>query len=302
MSRARHDGPSTISAPGRGDPPSPAATAPGSRIRIGYALGYELAQPTPMIATLNVHYSRVSDLDRPDTMVTTPSVPCTAYRDSFGNWCTRLVAPEGPFLLTADAVIRDPGTVDPAPGAGVQHPVEQLPDETLIFLLPSRYCESDRFLDVAWTLFGAVPAGWPRVQAVNEWVHQRITFGYEWARPTKTAWEAFEEQQGVCRDFAHLGVALCRAMNIPARYCTGYLPDIGVPPVDSPMDFSGWFEVFLDGSWWTVDPRNLRPRVGRVLIARGRDAADVAITTTFGPCELSRFEVWADEVAPATAG
>jgi transglutaminase-like putative cysteine protease len=268
-------------------------------IRIGYALGYEFAQATPMIATLNVHYSRVSDLIGPDTMVLTPSVPCTAYRDSFGNWCTRLLAPAGTFLLSADTVVRDSGLPDPMPdGDEQQHPVEQLPDETLIFLLPSRYCESDRLAEVAWALFGDVPAGWPRVQAINEWVHQHITFGYEWARPTKTAWEAFEERQGVCRDFAHLGVALCRAINIPARYCTGYLPDIGVPATASPMDFSGWFEVFLSGTWWTVDPRNLRPRVGRTLIARGRDAADVAITTTFGPSVLRRFEVWADEVPP----
>jgi transglutaminase-like putative cysteine protease len=267
------------------------------QIRLGYALEYEFAQPTPMIVTLHLHYTRVSDLVAPDTMIATPSVPCASYRDSYGNWCTRLVAPAGSLRLTADTVVRDSGRPDATPDGGQQHPVELLPDDALVFLLPSRYCESDELNDVAWEQFGAVPEGWTRVQAVSQWVHDRIEFGYEWARPTKTARQAFEERRGVCRDYAHLGVALCRALNIPARYCTGYLPDIGVAASPSPMDFSGWFEVFLSGTWWTVDPRNLRPRTGRTLIARGRDAADVAITTTFGPNELRHFEVWADQVA-----
>ena len=268
------------------------------RITLGYALTYEFEQPTPMIATLNVHYSRVSDLLAPDTMLTSPSTPYASYRDSFGNWCNRLVAPAGCSRSGPTPSIEDPGRPDPvAPGA-VQHAVEDLPDEVLLYLLPSRYCESDKLSEIAWDLFGGTPLGWARVDAISRWVHEHISFGYQWARPTKTAWEAYEEAQGVCRDFAHLGVALCRALNIPSRYCTGYLGDIGVPPSADPMDFSGWFEVYLGGSWHTVDPRNYQPRIGRILIARGRDAADVALTTTFGPNVLRDFRVWTDEVRP----
>jgi transglutaminase-like putative cysteine protease len=267
------------------------------RIRLGYDIGYKLEQPTPMIITLNVHHSRVSDLERPDTMITSPSVPYESYRDGFGNWCNRVVAPAGQFTLRADTVVRDPGTVDLLPADDVQVPVEHLPQETLVYLLASRYCESDRISEFAWDTFGAGPSGWQRVQAISEFVHHHLTFDYTSARPTKTALDAFEERRGVCRDFAHLGVALCRALNIPARYCTGYLGDIGVPPSADPMDFSGWFQVYLSQGWFTVDPRNLVPRIGRVLIAQGRDAADVAITTTFGPHVLTHFTVWTDELA-----
>jgi transglutaminase-like putative cysteine protease len=265
------------------------------QIRVGYRMTYEFEQPTPLIAVLNVHYSRSGDLAAPDTMTTTPSVAYDAYRDSFGNWCNRMVAPPGRFVMTADTVVRDTGLPDPAAFDAVQHPVERLPSETLLFLLPSRYCESDQLVGQAWELFGDVPEGWPRVQAISAWVHERIVFDHEAARPTKTACDVLEERRGVCRDYAHLGVALCRAMNIPARYCTGYLGDIGVP-VRDPMDFSGWFEVYLGDRWTTVDPRNFQPRIGRILIARGRDAADVAMTTTFGPNILRGFEVWAAEV------
>jgi len=268
------------------------------RIRIGYALSYVFEQPTPMIVTLNVHYSRVSDLVVPDTMLTSPATPYVSYRDSFGNWCNRLVAPPGRFVIHANSVINDSGQPEEVEHDAVQHAVQDLPQETLIYLLPSRYCESDRLSETAWELFEGAPAGWARVDAISSWVHEHIRFGYEWARPTRTAWDAFQEGQGVCRDFAHLGVALCRAMNIPARYCTGYLGDIGVPPSADPMDFSGWFEVFMGGRWLTVDPRNHRPRIGRILIARGRDAADVAISTTFGPNELSDFQVWTDQIQP----
>jgi transglutaminase-like putative cysteine protease len=268
------------------------------QIRIGYSLSYEFEQPTPMIVLLNVHYSRVSDLVAPDTMVTTPSTPYDSYRDSFGNWCNRLVASPGLFTVKTDALINDPGRPDEAPHDAIQHAVEDLPQETLMYLLPSRYCESDRLTETAWQLFEATPPGWARVDAISRWVHGHVAFGYHWARPTRTAADTLQEAQGVCRDFAHLGVALCRAMNIPSRYCTGYLGDIGVPPAADPMDFSGWFEVFLGGRWWTVDPRNYQPRIGRILIARGRDAADVAISTTFGPNVLSDFQVWTDEVRP----
>ena len=187
------------------------------QIRIGYELTYDLPQPTPMILTLNVHYSRVSDLVGPDHMKTTPAVPTAAYRDGFGNWCTRLIAPPGRFAVTADAIINDSGAREPVAPAAVQHPIPQLPEETLVFLLGSRYCETDKMSQFAWDRFGSTPLGWARVQAVCDFVHQHITFGYQYASPTKTAWEAFNERRGVCRDFAHLAVTLCRCLNIPAR-------------------------------------------------------------------------------------
>jgi transglutaminase-like putative cysteine protease len=267
------------------------------RIRLGYDIGYRFDQATPMIVTLNAHYSRSSDLEQPDTMMTFPSVPYVSYRDGFGNWCNRVTAPAGDFTIRADTVIRDRGTRDAVPGQGAQVPVEALPQETLVYLLGSRYCETDRLSDFAWSTFAHTMQGWPLVQAISTFVHDHVIFDHAAARPTKTALEALEEGRGVCRDFAHLGVALCRAMNIPARYCTGYLGDIGVPPSDDAMDFSGWFEVYLSDGWYTVDPRNLVPRIGRVLIAQGRDAADVAITTTFGPNVLTHFQVWTDELS-----
>ncbi len=269
------------------------------RIRVGYELNYELPQPTPMILTLNVHHSRVSDLAQPDHMKTTPAVPTAPYRDGFGNWCTRLVAPAGHFRVTSDAIVSDTGAPDPVESSAVQHTVQQLPEETLVFLLGSRYCETDKMSQIAWDRFSSAPLGWGRVQAICDFVHQHIQFGYEFASPTKTACEVYNERKGVCRDFAHLAITLCRCMNIPARYCTGYLGDIGRPADPSPMDFAGWFEAYLGGAWHTFDPRNNVPRIGRILIARGRDAADVAITTTFGPNTLESFRVWTDEVAGA---
>jgi transglutaminase-like putative cysteine protease len=266
------------------------------QIRVGYDLRYVFPQPTPVIVTLNVHYSRASDLVRPDLMLTDPPVPIRSYRDGFGNWCARLVAPEGRFRIFAEAVVNDSGSADPVSPEAEQSAVEALPEETLVFLLGSRYCETDRLSETAWKLFAQTPPGWARVQAICDFVNQHIAFGYEFASPTKTAWEAFNERRGVCRDFAHLAIALCRCMNIPARYCTGYLGDIGVPPPYGPMDFAGWFEAYLGGRWHTFDPRNNVPRIGRILIARGRDAADAAITTTFGPNTLEHFVVRAEEV------
>ncbi|MGA7119300.1 MAG: transglutaminase family protein, partial [Polyangiaceae bacterium] len=268
------------------------------QIRIGYQLSYECPQPTPMILTLNVHFSRVSDLVIPDYLRTDPPLPIHAYRDPFGNWCSRLVAPTGQTRIFTDALINDTGTLDVVARA-VQTPVEALPEETLLFLLGSRYCETDRLSVIAWQLFGSAPAGSGHVQAICDFVHNHIAFGYAYARPTKTAWEVYEERAGVCRDFAHLAIAFCRCMNIPARYCTGYLGDIGIPRGDAPMDFSGWFEAYLEGSWYTFDARHNRPRIGRVLIARGRDAADVAISTTFGPNTPIEFKVWAEQVVAA---
>lgn len=269
------------------------------KIRIGYELVYDCPQPTPMILTLSVHYTRVSDMIIPDHMIANPPVPMTAYRDSFGNWCSRIIAPKGLLTLSNSALIRDSGQPDIVVPGARQIPVTELPDETLMFLLGSRYCETDRLSDAAWKLFGQSAPGWARVQAICDYVHRHITFGYEHARHTKTAFEVFHEKAGVCRDYAHLAIAFCRCMNIPARYCTGYLGDIGMPPPYGPMDFAGWFEAYLDGTWYTFDARNNTPRIGRVLLARGRDAADVAISNTFGPNILKSFKVTTDEVVDA---
>jgi transglutaminase-like putative cysteine protease len=268
------------------------------RIRVGSELRFEFPQATPMIVMLNVHFSRFSDLEAPDSLMASPSVPIEGYRDSFGNWCNRLVAPAGHFMLGTSAVIRDTGVPDPMALDALQHQVQHLPADTLQFLLGSRYCETDRLSDEAWRLFGQTPLGWPRVQAICDFVHDHIVFGYEHSRPTRTAYEAYVERRGVCRDYAHLGVAFCRCLNIPTRYCTGYITDIGLPPPYAPMDFSAWMEVYLGGRWHAFDPRNNAPRVGRILIAHGRDAADVPLTHSFGPNVLSGFRVWADE-APA---
>jgi transglutaminase-like putative cysteine protease len=266
------------------------------QIRIGYEMVYECPQPTPMILMLNVHYSRVSDVILPDHLRTDPAVPLTAYRDGFGNWCSRLVAPPGNIRIFADGIVRDSGLPDEVVPDAQQLAVQDLPEETLVYLLGSRYCETDGLVDEAWRLFGHTPPGWARVHAICEFVHRHIEFGYRHARRTKTAWEAYNERAGVCRDYAHLALTFCRCMNIPARYCTGYLGDIGVPPPDAPMDFAGWFEAYLGGRWYTFDARNLVPRIGRVLIARGRDAADVAIATTFGPNVLKSFLVRTEEI------
>jgi transglutaminase-like putative cysteine protease len=268
-------------------------------IRIGYELIFQCAQTTPMILVLNVHHTRTSGLQRPDILLTDPVVPMSMYRDGFGNWCTRIVAPPGRIQITADAVIRDSGDPEPTAPYARQHPVESLPEETLVYLLGSRYCDTDLLSDFAWRQFGHLPPGWPRVQAVSDFVHQHLQFGYEFARSTKSASQAFNEGNGVCRDFAHLGIALCRCLNIPARYCTGYLGDIGVPQNPSPMDFSGWMEAYLGDAWHVFDPRHNQRRIGRILMAIGRDAADVAISTAFGQNYLERFRVWTFELDSA---
>jgi transglutaminase-like putative cysteine protease len=269
------------------------------QIHLGFEMVYDCPQPTPMIFNLNVHFTRVSDLVGRDDLVVDPPVPMAAYRDSFGNWCTRLVAPKGRMRITADAIVNDSGLPDAIVPEAHQHPVPDLPEETLLFLLGSRYCETDRLSETAWNLFGNAPTGWGRVQAICDYVHNHITFGYEHARMTRSALEAYYDRTGVCRDYTHLAVAFCRCMNIPARYCTGYLGDIGMPPPYGTMDFAAWFEVFLDGHWHTFDARNNTPRIGRVLIARGRDASDVALSNSFGPNTLASFRVWTDEVSAA---
>lgn len=267
------------------------------QIRVGYELHYTLPQATSMILTLNVHHSRVSDLVRPDYLLTDPALPVRQYRDSFGNWCSRLWAPAGKLRIWADTVVNDSGELDSFAPSAPQLSPEGLPEETLVFLLGSRYCETDLLSETAWKLFSQGPTGWARVQAICDFVNHHIEFGYEYASPSKTALGAYNERRGVCRDFAHLAITLCRCMNIPARYCTGYLGDIGVPATGAPMDFAGWFEAYLGGEWYTFDPRNNTRRIGRILIARGRDAADVAINTTFGPNTLDSFFVRTDEVS-----
>ena len=266
------------------------------RILIGCQLTYEFEQITPILAMLTVHSSRVSDLEKPDHLLTTPPVPVEGYRDSFGNWCNRLVAPPGRFTLQTETIINDHGQWDTTDTGAEQVQIQNLPAETLLFLLGSRYCETDRLSDTAWHLFGHVPPGAARVQAICDFVHHHIQFGYGHSRSTRTAYEAFEEGRGVCRDYAHLAVAFCRCLNIPARYCTGYISDIGLPPPYAPQDFAAWIQVFLGGTWHSFDPRNNDPRIGRILIAYGRDAADVPLTLTFGPNVLVGFQVTADEV------
>jgi transglutaminase-like putative cysteine protease len=225
----------------------------------------------------------------------------SGHHDSFDNWCTRILAPSGELCVCADALVNDTGLPDVVAPASPQTPVEALPGDMLGFLLGSRYCETDLLSPIAWQLFGNTMPGWGRVQAICDFVHNHVQFGYGFARSTKTAWDVFQERAGVCRDFAHLAIAFCRSMNIPARYCTGYLGDIGVPLSDAPMDFSGWFEAYLGGHWYTFDARHNTPRIGRVLIARGRDASDVAISTAFGPSLLTSFKVWTDEIVPRRA-
>jgi transglutaminase-like putative cysteine protease len=271
------------------------------KLRVGYELRYAFPQPTPAILMLNVHFTRVSGLEAPDHIIIKPFVPISGYRDGFGNWCCRIVAPAGNVSISTDAVIADSGLADTVVPDARQVPVEDLPEEALVFLLASRFCDSDQLLDLSWKLFGGARPGWGRVQAVCDWVHNHIAFGYEHARVTRTASEAYAEKRGVCRDYAHLAVAFCRALNIPARYCTGYLGDVGMQPPYPPGDFAAWFEAYVGDHWYTFDPRNNVPRIGRVLIARGRDAADVAMTTTFGPNKLEGFKVWTDEVSDAAA-
>lgn len=266
------------------------------QIRVGYDMTYECPQPTPMILALSIHFTRASDIVIPDHVKTSPAVPVTAYRDGFGNWCSRIVAPAGRTRIFAEGLLRDSGAADVVASWAPQIAPQDLPEETLVFLLGSRYCDTDRLSALAWQLFGGAPTGWGRVQAICDFVHRHVTFGYEHARSTRTASETYQERIGVCRDFAHLAVAFCRCMNIPARYCTGYLGDIGIPPPYGVMDFAAWFEAYLGGQWYTFDPRNNVPRIGRVLIGRGRDAADVPISSTFGPNTLVSFSVKTDEV------
>ena len=270
------------------------------RIRCGFKIAYECSQPVPMLLALSVHQSREADLLTKPVLTFDPELTASAYTDDFGNICHRILAPVGRLEMSTLFDIADSGEPDVTEPGAEQFDVPALPDGALVYLLGSRYCETDRLSNIAWSLFGGTRPGWARVQAICDFVHERITFGYEHARADKTAWDGYNERRGVCRDFAHLAVTLSRCMNIPARYCTGYLGDIGIPPIDAPMDFSAWFEAYLDGPdggrWYTFDARHNTPRIGRILMARGRDATDVALVTTFGPAWLSVFEVTSDEL------
>jgi len=268
-------------------------------IRAGYEISIACDYETPLMALVSLHPSRAADLRSPAVIASSGPAPLEASLDDFGNLRTRTLAPAGVLKLSTQFIVQDSGLPDEVAPSAKEVPINELPDEAVGFLLGSRYCETDRLSELAWSLFGQTPRGWARVQAIVDYVHQRLTFGYQFARTTRTAWEGHEERVGVCRDFAHLAITLCRCMNIPARYATGYLGDIGVPVVPAPMDFSAWFEVYLDGRWFTFDARHNTPRIGRILVARGRDAADCAITTTFGPSKLVQFDIITEEVTSA---
>ena len=244
-----------------------------------------------MILTLSAHPSRTPDLLTRDRMQLNQPIPVNTYHDNFGNFCHVLRASAGRLTISTDFVVQDSGEPDAIAPQALQHALEELPVEV----------ETDRLSEIAWSLFGQVPKGWSLVKAICDYVHGRVNFGYQHASPTRTAWDAYNEGRGVCRDFAHLAMTLCRCMNIPARYCTGYLGDIGVPPDPAPMDFSAWFEASLGDRWYTFDARHNIPRIGRILMARGRDTTDVAISTSFGPCVLADFKVITEEVAMAAS-
>jgi transglutaminase-like putative cysteine protease len=264
-------------------------------INYGYEITVGVATPTPLICLLDVHPDRRRDIVAEEPFQSVPLLPSSTYVDGFGNRVRRLIAPAGDVTLRADGTILDSGQRDAVAPYAREIAVDRLPPETLLYVLGSRYCETDRLSQTAWDLFGATPAGWQRVQAVCDYVHGHLTFGYQHARATRTALEAYEERKGVCRDFAHLMIAFCRCLNIPARYVNGYLGDIGVPRDPAPMDFSAWVEVFLDQRWFTFDPRHNAPRIGRIVVARGRDATDVPLINSFGPHVLKKFQVWTDE-------
>ena len=265
-------------------------------IRFGYELEYWTPAPTHMIFMLHCQVAEGQRLVRPDVLTVDPPVPLRFYADGFGNTCTRLELPGGVARITADALLEDSGEPESELWSAQEHAVSELPDEVMVYLLSSRFCDTEMLMAEAWRLFGHVRPGWSRVQAICDFANQHVRFGYQFARATRTASETYAEGQGVCRDFAHLAITLCRCVNIPARYCTVYLGDIGVPPVDAPMDFAGCMEVYLSGAWHMFDPRNNARRIGRLMIARGRDAGDVAISTAFGQAQLQVFKVWTDEV------
>jgi transglutaminase-like putative cysteine protease len=265
------------------------------RIRVGCRFDYRATVPTHAVIQVEPRLEG-GVLALNEVWTNTPPVGMSRYVDGFGNICRRATIGAGLSTLHYDALLEVPDRKDPRPASAPEVPPGELPDDVLVFTLPSRFCPSQDLGDVAWKLFGDIPPGWERVQAICDWVHGEITFGYLSTSPLATAVEVYDRRAGVCRDFAHLAVTFCRALNIPARYVFGYLPDIDVPPSVDPMDFCAWMEVFLDGRWWTFDPRNNEPRVGRALIARGRDALDVAMVSAYGGPELTAMTVWAGQV------
>jgi len=260
-------------------------------IKGGFNLAFDCTVPTPMILAVHIRPEETPNLIEPEILTLFPAIEYSDYIDSFGNRCTKLVAPPGRLSIWNRFAMGHDGSPEQLPLYAYQHAVQELPEETLLYLLGSRYCDTQKLSDLAWAQFGGCWQGWPLIQAILNYTHQRIQFGYQFARNDRTAFEAHEEQMGVCRDFAHLAITLCRCMNVPARYCTGYLGDIGVPADPAPMDFSAWFEVYMGGRWWALDARHNQPRIGRITIARGRDAADVAISTAFGAAQLAEFKV-----------
>ena len=264
-------------------------------IRFGHEITVTCERPTPLVCLVAPHQERLADLALPEVITTNPPAPIHSYFDLFGNLCRRFTAPAGQFTFSSDCTLRDSGQLDPYAPDAAEVPINDLPDDTLVYLMGSRYCETDRLSQIAWDTFGSTPPGWARVQAICDFVNRRIKFNYMEASSTRSAWDGYHEGKGVCRDFAHLAIALTRAMNIPARYVNGYLCDIGVAPT-GPGDFAAWMEVFLGGRWWTFDPRNNVRRIGRIVVARGRDAADVPLVNSFGPHVLTGFRVWTDEV------
>lgn len=265
-------------------------------IRIGHEFIIEAEQPTLLVCLVTPHIARHNDFTGPEIVETTPQVPVYSWFDGFGNICRRMMAPAGRFVLRGDVTLSDDGLPDPMDESATEWPVEALPDAVLPFLSGSRYVETDLLSQQAWDLFGNTPPGWGRVQQVVDHVHNHIRFDYQQACATRTAQGASREAVGVCRDFAHLALGFLRALNIPARYVNGYVGDIGVPPVPDPMDFAAWIEVFIGGRWFTFDPRNNQRRIGRVVVARGRDAVDVPLLNSFGPHRLDSFTVWCPPV------
>lgn len=262
------------------------------RIRAGFEIGFEYSEPTAVVVMLLLHPSRAESIRSPESFSVLPDAPISEYLDTYGNRCARVFVPRGRTAFRNDFTVEDDGLPDGQAWDARQHEVRELPDETLVYLLASRYCDTDSELqEVAKRHFYGTPLGWGRVQAICDFVNRHIRFDYMQARANRSAAETYREGVGVCRDYTHLAIAFCRIMNIPARYCTGYLGDIGVPEV-LPMDFSAWFEAYLGGRWHTFDARNNTPRIGRILIGRGRDATDVPLTMSFGLNRLSGFDVW----------
>lgn len=264
-------------------------------IRFGYEIDVECTAPVPMLLALSTHSELDGRLIGEDVVRASQDCGGRSYLDRFGNRITRIVAPVGSTKLWSDCVVDLDGSPDAQMPSARQHAISDLPDEVLSYLMASRYCDSDNLITQAWSLFGNTSEGWERVQAITQFVNQHVTFGYQFGRANKTASEVFREKTGVCRDFAHLSISLCRAMNIPARYASGYLGDIGVP-YSGAGDFCAWFEVYLDGRWFTFDARYNTPRIGRIIMVRGADAADVAMITSFGGYELKYFRVWTNKL------